>query len=291
MVKIVIRFGILIVVLVAIYLAFNLFVSRPMADDIAKAEQSKAFTATIENGLDRMLSYEERWPDILSAQRRDIEFVRTVLPEAPFNEKVFLTLLLNIFSRSEVKSKGMAIRPARAASTQVNFFSFISADLGELAGNIQKFQTAFDYLNGTDKIAGKDQKRFDSLTVDPGSSAEELELALWYSYQFNNKMAINVPTDKALEPGFEIHRFDTTITGSYDNIKRFIWMIHNMRPHTIIVNWHLVPGKGIGEKREYTATMTLVTFADTNKPPVYDTNPDNPDMPDIQPLLSAIGVG
>jgi hypothetical protein len=66
-------------------------------------------------------------------------------------------------------------------------------------------------------------------------------------------------------------------------------MVQNMRPHTVIVNWHLVPGKGSGESREYTASMTLVTFADTNIPPLYNV-PEDPNMPNVAPLLKAFGI-
>jgi hypothetical protein len=237
-----------------------------------------------------MLDYQDRWPKVFAAQRRDIEFIRTVVPEAPFNEKVYLTILLDIFNKSGVASKGLSIRPVKAASAQVNFLRFVTADLGELALSIEKFKEAFDYLGGTETIKGKEIKRLDSLAVEPGSPHEHLELALWYSYQFNNKMAISIPADVAILPGLEIHRFDTTITGSYENIKRFVWMVQNARPHTIIVNWHLSPGTGTGESRPYTASMTLVTFADTNIPPKFDFYPDNPNMPDVDPLIKMLGI-
>jgi len=288
LVKILIRFGVLIVVLVAIWLAFNLFVHRPTVDKIDEARGKTIFTQGIGRGLDLMLKFQNRWPDILAAQRRDIEFIRTVLPEAPFNEKVYLSVLLDVFSKSGVDSKGVSIRPVRSSAKKVNFFSFFTADLGVLAASLTKFEEAFKYLNGSENIMGAEHKRFESLLIPQGASPEELELALWYSYQFNLRMAVDIPKDVAILPALEIHRFDTTIAGSYENVKHFIWMVQNMRPHTVIANWHLVPGQGTGESREYTATMTLVTFVDTNIPPVYEV--DNPNMPDIKPLLKAFGI-
>ncbi len=290
MVKLVIRFGILIVVLVAIFLAYNLFVARPMADKIADAQRSKSFTEAIGGGLQAMLAFKDEWRGILASQRRDIEFVRTVLPEAPFNEKNYLLILLDIFNQSHVASKGVSIRPVKPAASHLDFYAFITADLGVLATSIGNFGKAFDYLEETDPFGNQQIKRFDKLTVKPDASPEELEIALWYSYQFNKRMAIDIPPDKSLAPGFEIHRFDTTVTGSYENIKRFIWMIQNMRPHTVIVNWHLVPGAGLGEDRIYTASMSLVTFVDTNIPPKYDVDPNNPDMPDITLLRKKLGL-
>jgi hypothetical protein len=293
------RFGILFVLLVVIYLAFNLFVKKAKEEQIAQIDKEIAGTKRIGEGLALMLSHRAEWPNILSSQRRDLQFIRSVIPEAPFNEKVFLERLISVFHTAGVFSEGLSIRPVRPAPSQTSFYDFFTKDIVGLAGCVDAFHTSFVYLKGSDTVAGEQLKRSEALMLKPGYTEEDLELALWYSFRFNQMMSVGVPEGIKLLPGLEMHRFDTTIRGTYDQIKYFIWLIQHMRPHTIIVNWHLSPGKGTGESRPYSASLSLMTFADTNMGPTYERDPDDPlrdslyaalpDIPNVTPLLKVLG--
>ena len=245
-----------------------------------------------------MLSHEASWGDILSAQKRDMECIRSVLPAAPFTKEIYLRTLLDVFHKSGVSSSHMVLRPVAPPAGGVIYYQYFTADMGALAGYILAFDNAFGYLQSTDKIKGQDVKRIDSLTLGQNPTDEELELSLWDSYVFIQKMAVDLPEGVSLMPGLEMHRFETTVTGSYENIKHFLWSAVNMRPHTIIVNWHLSPGRGIGEDRPYSANLKLLTFVDTNIQPNYEHDPNDPyfplyerlpDLPDISPLLVLLG--
>ena len=298
MVKIIIKFGILLIVLVVMFLAFNLFVKKAMNEKIQTVEIEIERNAGIEFGLDLMLSHEASWGDILSAQKRDMECIRSVLPEAPFTKEIYLRTLLDVFHKSGVSSSHMVLKPVAPPAGRVIYYQYFTADMAALSSYIEPFHKAFDYLQGSDTIKGQDIKRIDSLTLEQNPTDEELELSLWYSYRFNQMMAVDMPEGVNLMPGLEMHRFETTVTGSYEDIKHFLWSAVNMRPHTIIVNWHLSPGRGMGEDRAYSANLNLLTFADTNIQPDYEHDPNDPyfplyeglpDLPDISPLLILLG--
>ncbi len=299
MVKIAIKFGILIIILIVMFLAFNLFVRKTMDEKTMVINNEILMNKGIEAGLNLMLSHHESWSDILGAQKRDLEYIRAVLPEAPFRQKFYLRTLLDVFHKSGVYHNALFIKPVRPAAGTVHYFQFFETDMAALAGYIEPFDKAFNYLKGTDSIKGVDRVRFDSLKLDPNPSDEELELALWYSFQFNHKMAVNVPEGTSLLPGLEMHRFETTVSGSYDDIKHFLWQVRNMVPHTVIVNWHLSPGAGMGESRPYTASLNLITFVDANIQPSYEIDPSDrffplyeriQNMPNISQLLGLLGL-
>lgn len=299
MVKIAIKFGILIIILVVMFLAFNLFVRKAMDEKTQVVNNEIMVNSGIAGGLNLMLSHHESWSDILGAQKRDLEYIRAVLPEAPFRQKFYLRTLLDVFDKSGVYSNALFIKPVRPAAGKVNYYQFFETNMGALASYIEPFDKAFSYLKGSDSIKGVDRVRFDSLILKPNPSDEELELALWYSFRFNQMMAVNIPEGISLLPGLEMHRFDTTVAGSYDDIKHFLWQVRNMVPHTIIVNWHLRPGAGAGESRPYTASLNLITFVDANIQPNYEIDPSDPyfpmyqmvqNMPNISQLLQLLKI-
>ena len=299
MVKIAIKIGILFIVLVVMFLGFNLFVRKAMEDKNVEIDNQIMYNMGIKAGLDLMLSHHESWSNILGAQKRDIEYIRAVVPEAPFRQKFYLRTLLDVFDKSGVYSNALFIKPVRPAAGAVHYYQYFETDMGALSGNILPFDTAFNYLKGSDSIKGADRLRFDSLILDPNPTDEDLELALWYSFRFNQMMAVNIPEGISLLPGLEMHRFDTTVAGSYDDIKHFLWQVMNMVPHTVIVNWHLNPGRGMGESRPYQASPNLITFVDANIQPSYEIDPSDPyfalyqqvqNMPNISELLQLLDM-
>jgi hypothetical protein len=299
LVKIAIKIGVLVVVLVVMYLGYNLFVKKSMQEKIAEVNGNIAYNQTIDAGLGMMMSHQPIWNDIFAAQRRDMEYVRSVLPEAPFNEKTYLLRLLEVFHNSNVYSKGVSIRPVQKTAAQAQYMQFFSLDLGGLAGSIGQFNDAFNFLKEEVNMGDKKMRRVDTLVLSADHTQEDLEMSLWHSFLFNQKMAIRPPEGVNLLAGLEVHRFDTTVSGSYDDIKNFIWRVQNMRPHTVIVNWHLSPGAGNGAARAYNATLSLITFVDTNIPPSFQVPPDDkykaaydvyPDMPYVTPLVEMAGI-
>jgi len=281
------------------FLTFNLFVRKTVNEKIQAVNNQIMWNKGIDGGLNLMLDHQESWSDILGAQKRDLEYIRAVLPEAPFRQKFYLRTLLDVFDKSGVYSDALYIKPVRPAAGIVNYHQFFETDIAALAGYMGYFDGAFKYLDGSDSIKGTDRVRFDSLILDPNPTDEDLELALWYSFRFNQMMAVNIPEGISLLPGLELHRFDTTVAGSYDDIKHFLWQVMNMVPHTVVSNWHLSPGAGMGESRSYTASLNLITFVDANVQPSYEIDPSDPyfwmyemtqNMPNISQFLQFLGI-
>ncbi len=281
------------------YLGYNLFIKKSMQEKIYEVDGNIADNQTIDAGLGLMMSHQAIWNDIFAAQRRDMEYVRSVLPEAPFNEKTYLLRLLEVFHNSNVYSRGVSIRPVKKSAAQAQYMQFFSLDLGGLAGSIPQFDNAFSFLEEEVNMGDKKMRRVKTLVLPADYTQEDLEMALWHSFLFNQKMAIKLPEGVNLLAGLETHRFDTTVSGSYDDIKNFIWRAQNMRPHTVILNWHLSPSAGTGVSRLYNASLSLITFVDTNVPPSFQVPPDDkykdaykfyPDMPYITPFVEMAGI-
>lgn len=298
MVKIAIKVGILIIVLVVMFLAFNLFFKKVMNEKILIVENKIKANQAIQGGLGLMLNHKDSWAHILAAQKRDMEYIRSVLPAAPFTKEIYLRALLDVFHKSGVYSSHMVLKRPGRPGGGVNYFQYFTPDMVALSGYIKPFDEAFVYLQKTDKIKGQDIKRIDSLVLGPNPTDEDLELSLWYSFRFNQQMAVDLPEGVNLRVGLGSNRFETTVTGSYEDIKHFLWSTKNMRPHTVILNWHLSPGSGMGEGRGYSANLTLLTFVDHNIQPRFEHDPNDPyfpiyealpDLPDISFLLRKLG--
>ncbi|HYE76723.1 MAG TPA: hypothetical protein VEI97_01945, partial [bacterium] len=63
----------------------------------------------------------------------------------------------------------------------------------------------------------------------------------------------------------ERHRYQLTgLSGTYGNIKKFLWMVSQDKPMMQATSVRITPKAGIGESRLFTLDVTIVAYADRN---------------------------
>jgi hypothetical protein len=65
--------------------------------------------------------------------------------------------------------------------------------------------------------------------------------------------------------GFEIHRFQLTVKGPYNNCKKFLWLVSQNRPFTQVTVHSFTPiTKALGTEKIFACRVTVWTYVDKN---------------------------
>jgi hypothetical protein len=245
--KIGIKVGVVVVICLIFLVAYNMVGHKAFVGASAGFQKEITAQTTIAKQLDGLLQYKDLLPGIRCVQLRDMETIRVLIP--PANEFVltgYLRTIHAMLTNDHLETQGIVIGGAKPAVGGTTFEETFVSDVTALQGELDKITTALQmFKDNQDKMQN-----------------------LLTSFQFYEGMATGSENFAAIQGGIEVHSFSMSVRGSYDDIKKFTFDVFNMRPHTALVNFQMVPqGAGIGPARVYQASFSLITYGDANAPP------------------------
>jgi Tfp pilus assembly protein PilO len=245
--KIALKIGIVIVICLVLIAAYNLVVHKRLAAGANRLSRDLEAQRTIKEKLDSLLRYKDILPQIRQVQLQDMQTIRNLIPDADdFVLTSYLRKVHGTLAENHLETDGIVIGGAGAPIGGTDFnAAFVSDpaalqdDLERITGALQSFQDNMDKMNN-----------------------------MLISFEFYSQISTGGENFGAIIGGIETHTFSLSVRGSYLDIKKFVFDIFNMRPHTALVGFQMSPqGPGFGATRLYRASFRLVTYGDANNPP------------------------
>jgi hypothetical protein len=245
--KIGIKVGVVVVICLILWVAYNMVVHKAYTAGIAKIKTELKTQQDVATQLDSLLNYESILPQIRYAELRDMEAIRNLVPpKEEFILTSYLRVIHSMLAENHLETDGILIGKVNNAVGGTSFEETFASDITALQKELSKITDALQLFQDGMGSMGN----------------------LISTYYFYKALSTGSENYAAIIGGIENHSFQMKVTGSYEDIKKFTFMIFNMRPHTALVGFSLSPAKaGQGPTRVYQASFTIITYGDANKPP------------------------
>lgn len=246
-VKIAIKIGIVAVVCLILIVAYNQLGHRAYAGAVRGLKGEVEAQRAVAAQLDSLLQYQDLLPGIRYVQLRDMETIRVLVPPSDeFTLTSYLRQIHIMLTENHLETDGIMILTQGGAVGGTSFEEGFTSDVEALQGQLDK-------ITGALQMFRDNKGQMDNMLV---------------SFPFYEGMSTGSENFAAIIGGIESHAFGMSVKGSYMDIKKFTYDVFNMRPHTALVDFQMLPsGPGMGATRLYTASFKLVTYGDANEPP------------------------
>ena len=245
--KIAIKIGVVIVICLVLISAYNMVGHRAFMAGASRLRNERATQQEIESQLRTLLQYQPLLPKIRHVQMQDMQTIRNLIPDADeFVLTSYLRKIHGMLAENHLETDGIAIIGTGAAAGGTDFKAAFASDITALRDDLERITGAFDFFE-----------------------AHEGEMNnMLVSFAFYSVLGTEAENYAAIIGGIESHAFSLSVRGSYLDIKKFVFDVFNMRPHTALVNFQMAPAPGgFGATRLYTANFRLITYGDANNPP------------------------
>lgn len=239
------------IALVAIILInYNIFYRTPAEEAIADTEEKLQKVEGELKLMDSILQYQGRFQVVEQVLDRDREIVRLELPTS-FSPPDRTKRIYDLILAANLESTGIPVGAPLPAKTDAAKLTDVVSLMNEGA----KFLESIDSFNQA--MAGLDGKL--PQFTQPGTSPIER----WSFYEAISKGKDDYNKMK-LTAGLERHRYRLNLTGTYANIKRFLWLVANDKPLLQATSVRIVPKAGVGDSRLFTLDVIVIAYADRN---------------------------
>lgn len=238
------------IALVAIILInYNIFYRTPALEEI-EAKQAALEKVTRENDLMRsILAHESKFTQVEGKLDQDRELLRLELPTS-FSPPDRTKRIYDLILACSLESTGIPVgAPLPGKPDAVKITDVVATPTDK-----DKFQKSIDsFRDAMDKIDPKMQQFLEAPSP----------MDRWQFYQ---DISAGLPGyDKLkLGAGLERHRYRLNLTGTYPNIKRFLWLVANDKPLLQATSVRIVPKAGLGETRVFGLDVVVIAYADRN---------------------------
>ena len=237
------------IALVAILLInYNFFYRSPAMDAIA--EQGKKLKKANDSTavMDGIITYEPKIAPVMKVIDRDREDLANLDLPTSFSEPDMEKVIYDLVLKCDLDSRGIMVQRVQAAAPKVAVTDFVATPKEQDAfkASIESFQNTMKALEGPR------MEEFRNST----NAADRVA--------FYQAMSQGKPTKVKLSLGFERHQYKLTLTGTYTNVKRFLYLVSINKPLIQATSVRIVPKTGLGETRPFTLDVTLVTYVDRN---------------------------
>lgn len=237
------------IALVAVILInYNIFHRNPTLEDIAAKETELQKLMTRMAIYDGIIVHENKMQAVRPILDKDRELIRLELPTT-FSVPDRMARIYNLILASNLEYTGILLQgfqQSRPNATKITDFVPTISETEKFQASINAFDTAMKGLDGNLPAFLNASSPMDRLT-------------------FYDEMSKGVDFQKArLAQGFERYRFKLTLTGSYANIKKFLFLVANDKPLLQATGVRIVPKQGVGESRPFQLDCIIVAYADRN---------------------------
>jgi len=255
---------------VILWFNYSVFVQKPMKAQIA-ASQEEVKKLQAQNAiLESILEFKPYFSKLEQLHVNDykdanIFFART------FNEPRFMGRIQKMVDLAGCETDGIKvgkITSGKKISTYEQNFMTAAKDQKALQASVQAFiETMGKYT--------KDSKMWQSVAGPDSHYANRL--------MFYRELGGGKKYPGSTMGGFDIHRFQLTVKGSYNNCKKFLWLVNQNRPFTQVYVQSFTPiTKGIGTDKIFAVRVTVFTYMDKNGPMVSSLLTSTPaQAPDV----------
>ncbi|MCG3152056.1 MAG: hypothetical protein GEEBNDBF_01344 [bacterium] len=237
------------IALVAIILInYNIFYRTPALEEIEVQNEKLTKVLAQTTVMDSILVHENKFRPVSETIDKDRDLIRLDIPttfSAPDRTKRIYDLLL----ACNLDSTGLPVSAPMPGKPDAVKLADVVPNINEtdkFMKNIQSFQKAMEGLEG--KLP---QFRDSSSPMD--------------RWAFYDSIAAGMPMEKiALTKGYERHRYRIQATGTYSNIKRFLWLVANDKPLLQATSVRITPKTGVGDSRPFQLDCVIIVYADRN---------------------------
>lgn len=240
------------IALVAIILInYNFFYKTPVEEEIAKQKLEVVKLDDQLKTMDGIIAHAGKIAPVEQQIDDDKEVIELELPPT-FSVPDKIKRIYELIIASELEYKGIIAQSVQRANPRTTVADFIAkpGDPATFSGSIDAFKTTMAALEGG--------------TMTKFLNAENpAERATFYIGMTGSSKAWKPKAP--LAQGFERHRYQLSgLTGSYANIKRFLWMVSQDKPLMQATSVRITPRTGVGETRPFTLDVTIVAYVDRN---------------------------
>jgi|GEM_PF-5309406 len=238
------------IALVAIILInYNIFYRTPALEEI-DAKQAQLDKVTGENDLMRtILAHESKFKQVEAKIDEDRETIRMELPTS-FSPPDRTKRIYDLILACSLESTGIPMSAPLIGKPDVIKIT----DVVATPTDKDKFQKSIDSFRlAMDQIDPKMQQFLEAPSpMDRWAFYDEISKGLPGSDKIK------------LGAGFERHRYRLNLSGTYPNVKRFLWLVANDKPLLQATSVRIVPKAGLGETRLFGLDVVVIAYADRN---------------------------
>jgi len=245
--KIALKIGVVIIICLVLIAAYNMVAHRQFMAGARRLRTDLATQQTIRDKLDSLLQYKDILPRIRQVQLQDMQTIRNLIPDSEeFVLTSYLRKIHGTLAENHLETDGIVIGGAGAPIGGTDFNAAFVSDPAALQDDLEQIKDALQMFEDN-------MNQMNNMLV---------------SFEFYSQISTEGENFRAIIGGIESHTFNLSVRGSYIDIKKFVFDIFNMRPHTALVGFQMAPqGPGFGATRLYRASFGLVTYGDANNPP------------------------
>lgn len=235
-----------------VFLNYNVFIQKPMEEDIEKIQRELRSIQEQRKVLDSVLEFQQFFQPLQELQFQDFEAVRVFLSD-DYNEPRFMHRIQRMVDLSGATNTGIIVgRVTQAARrAQYNDFKTDPSVGDELGRSVESFlQTMGSFF--------KDPERQKQIMGEDSSYASRL--------LFYQPMSTGKAFPRSMARGIEMRRFNVTVQGNYNQCKRLLWLISENRPYTqaVIMSFNPITPDARGPDKKFELRLVIITYADRN---------------------------
>jgi hypothetical protein len=245
-------FGVL-ALCVIIVLNYNIFIEKPIKEKVKETRKEYNTVETQNKVLKSVLNHQGRFGKLEESNFVDYADV-AVFFAYDFFEPTIMARIQKLVDLSGCENDGLKVGRTTKAAKPAAYSDFVTKQKEDLLKSVDSFVKTMDKWYGDAKL----EQKINGADSNYGSRLE-----------FYQQMSSGKNFPHTMNKGIEIHRFNLTLTGTYAQCKKFLWLTSQNRPFIQASIMSFVPikkaQKAPGAEKFFSLKVTILTYVDRNE--------------------------